>query len=178
VTDMRFMFDGASSFNQDLCPWGEFPTFPYENTDGMFARSGCTYQWSFCASYCIVLPYCGSGNVGNGSCSDPNACCSWWGWCGYSVDYCGYSSSYDTDGDNWGDDNLYSNNNESLNEPIANESHQQSVQATALATASISSTSSSEETNKLQKKICWNKGTNKCPIVPGKKPTTAPSCRC
>jgi hypothetical protein len=31
---------------------------------------------------------CGGGNVGNGICADTTLCCSQWGWCGNSADYC------------------------------------------------------------------------------------------
>ena len=33
-------------------------------------------------------PPCGSGNVGNGDCADRSMCCSEWGWCGTSAEYC------------------------------------------------------------------------------------------
>ena len=33
-------------------------------------------------------PTCGSGNVGNGRCADPNACCSKYGWCGSGTQFC------------------------------------------------------------------------------------------
>ena len=35
---------------------------------------------------------CGGGNRRNGDCAD-DACCSEWGWCGYSEDYCGVAPS-------------------------------------------------------------------------------------
>jgi len=119
---MYYMFGFASSFNQNLCPWGDIPTFPYDNVDRMFYGSGCTYQSSpirtnkgpFCASDCNAY---------------------------------GSTSSYAMDGDNWGDDNLYSNSNESPNEPIANESYQLSVTG-----ASLSSSLSTSLTNKPPKK--------------------------
>ena len=49
---------GATSFNQDLCAWGD--KFPYDNAYDIFANSGCTYQddpqedqkGAFCASDC------------------------------------------------------------------------------------------------------------------------------
>jgi surface protein len=46
VTDMYYMYDMfgyASSFNQNLCPWGpKLPsTFNYGNAYSMFSRSGC-----------------------------------------------------------------------------------------------------------------------------------------
>jgi surface protein len=58
VSDMRNMFYGASSFNQDLCAWKD--NFPYNNADGIFEGSGCTFQSTpqidqqgpFCASDC------------------------------------------------------------------------------------------------------------------------------
>jgi len=41
---MAFMFEGASSFNQDLCAWQD--SFPYNDADNIdiFTGSGCTYQ--------------------------------------------------------------------------------------------------------------------------------------
>jgi len=119
---------------------------------------------------------CGSGYVGNWQCPDPNACCSRWGWCGYGVDYCGYSLSYATDGDNWDDDNLYSNSNQSPKDPIANESHQQSVHATATYALAGASSSSSTTTKKPPKQICYYPGNKKCPKIPQK--STATSCSC
>ena len=52
------MLWGATSFNQDLCAWGE--KFPYNNAGGIFTGSGCTFQDTpqesqqgpFCASSC------------------------------------------------------------------------------------------------------------------------------
>ena len=41
---MRCMFYSASSFNQDLCPWGNITTFPFRKVNYMFIGSGCTYQ--------------------------------------------------------------------------------------------------------------------------------------
>jgi len=44
VTDMREMFNGASRFNQNLCPWGaKLPgTFVYSTkATSMFGSSGC-----------------------------------------------------------------------------------------------------------------------------------------
>ena len=32
---------------------------------------------------------CGNGNVGNGKCPINGQCCSQWGWCGTTADYCG-----------------------------------------------------------------------------------------
>eukprot|EP00548_Thalassiothrix_antarctica_P011613 CAMPEP_0194159336 /NCGR_PEP_ID=MMETSP0152-20130528/77771_1 /TAXON_ID=1049557 /ORGANISM="Thalassiothrix antarctica, Strain L6-D1" /LENGTH=1225 /DNA_ID=CAMNT_0038868891 /DNA_START=132 /DNA_END=3811 /DNA_ORIENTATION=+ len=32
--------------------------------------------------------YCGNGNVGNGSCWDPDMCCSFYGYCGFDPVYC------------------------------------------------------------------------------------------
>jgi hypothetical protein len=149
VTSMYAMFYYASSFNQDLCPWGDILTFPYENVNAMFWNSGCTYQSSPIRA--SKGPFCAS-------------------------DDCIASESplsYATDGDNWGDDNLYSNSNKSQNKPIANESHQVSVQATALA----SSSGPTKTKAKPSWQICSYAGTNKCPTVPGKQ-NTAPSCRC
>ena len=62
VTNMVLMFSGAISFNQDLCSWQD--SFPYTNTDDIFANSGCTYQDTsqlqgvqyFCASDCQSWP--------------------------------------------------------------------------------------------------------------------------
>jgi hypothetical protein len=36
---MEFMFDGASSFNQNLCPWGA--KLPTASVGNMFLNSGC-----------------------------------------------------------------------------------------------------------------------------------------
>ena len=55
---MQYMFNGAESFNQDLCAWGD--TFPYDSARFIFANSGCTNQddpqedqkGPFCASDC------------------------------------------------------------------------------------------------------------------------------
>lgn len=61
VVDTKGMFSGASSFNQDLCTWGvNNDNFPYDNANGMFMDSGCTFQddpkklgaGPFCASSC------------------------------------------------------------------------------------------------------------------------------
>jgi hypothetical protein len=61
---MQFLFMGAAAFNQNLCAWGKFASFPYGDagTYLMFEASGCTYQDSpkqeggingpFCASNC------------------------------------------------------------------------------------------------------------------------------
>ena len=54
------MFDGATSFNKDLCTWGEQASFSYNRVDDMFVNSGCTYtadptqanKGPFCASTC------------------------------------------------------------------------------------------------------------------------------
>ena len=62
VTDMTWMFSGASSLNRDLCAWQD--SFSYTNAWGIFANSGCTYQDSpqedqrgpFCASDCGPSP--------------------------------------------------------------------------------------------------------------------------
>jgi hypothetical protein len=83
--------------------------------------------------------------------------------------------------DNWDDDNLYSNSNESSNDPIANESHQQSVQATATyalagASSSLSSSLTTTAATKPPKQICYYPGNKKCPKVPQK--STASSCSC
>ena len=67
VTNLNDMFEGATSFNQNLCAWGE--TFPYDPeysgfeynvVNDMFSDSGCAYQDApqedtkgpFCASDC------------------------------------------------------------------------------------------------------------------------------
>jgi len=58
VTDMEYMFYGASSFNQDLCGWQD--SFPYANSANIFTASNCTYRdepqedqnGPFCASDC------------------------------------------------------------------------------------------------------------------------------
>ena len=55
------MFKGATSFNQNLCSWGE--KFPYDRSDGIFEDSGCTIkddptqnqQGPFCASDCTGI---------------------------------------------------------------------------------------------------------------------------
>merc|ERR1712032_66202 len=58
--DMGSMFDHASSFNQDLCPWAKKlpPSF---NAWRMFGGSGCAFRQSpneeltpFCASDCGI----------------------------------------------------------------------------------------------------------------------------
>jgi len=60
---MARMCFGASSFNQNLCRWGQFPSFPYGSlSDSMFLNSGCTIKNSpitdikgpFCASNCQI----------------------------------------------------------------------------------------------------------------------------
>ena len=61
VTSMSYMFNYASSFNQDLCSWQD--NFPYNRAFGIFLDSGCTYQDTptqvqngpFCASDCQSL---------------------------------------------------------------------------------------------------------------------------
>ena len=58
VTDMTRMLYGATSFNQDLCAWGD--KFPYDPAGDIFEGSGCTFQDTpqesqqgpFCASEC------------------------------------------------------------------------------------------------------------------------------
>jgi hypothetical protein len=59
ITTMSGMFYGASSFNQDLCLWGD--NFPYDDSaDDIFRNSSCTFQndpssdqrGPFCASSC------------------------------------------------------------------------------------------------------------------------------
>ena len=57
---MQNMFGGTTSFNQDLCAWGD--KFPYDNAGDIFADSGCTntstpkadQKGPFCASECAV----------------------------------------------------------------------------------------------------------------------------
>ena len=54
------MFSNATAFNQDLCAWGNFESFPYGYAGSMFKDSGCTFKESptqadkgpFCASEC------------------------------------------------------------------------------------------------------------------------------
>jgi len=170
VTDMREMFYWASSFNQDLCPWGDIPTFPYDLAYSMFGRSGCTYtnnpdrtnKGPFCASDCIesesssVIQSLSSSQSPSlsplqsqspSSSQSPSLSPS-----SSQSPSSSHSPSYNWDDDNWDDDNwdddywdddnLYSSSKESQNENIANESHQQSVKATVLARASTSSTTS------------------------------------
>ena len=56
---MDSMFDGATSFNQDLCACGN--KCQYDDAFDIFANTGCTYQddpqedkkGPFCASDCI-----------------------------------------------------------------------------------------------------------------------------
>lgn len=40
------------------------------------------------ASPVDTAQYCDKGSVGNGICKDPTLCCSEWGWCGSTADYC------------------------------------------------------------------------------------------
>jgi len=55
---MEYMFNGATSFNKDLCSWQD--RFPYTNAADIFKNSNCTYQDTpqdvqkgpFCASDC------------------------------------------------------------------------------------------------------------------------------
>ena len=44
VMEKGAIFYGASAFNQDLCAWGKYPTFPYDadDIDIMFDLSACT----------------------------------------------------------------------------------------------------------------------------------------
>ena len=136
---MDSMFEYASKFNQNLCPWSKIPTFPYSRVSGMFLGSGCSYQSSPVKGKKLVLLYPGAFRNGKNFCASD---------CKRSP------SNYNTNDDN--------------NEPIANDSHQLSVQVTALARASTSSTSA-----KIPKKCCcFYPGTNKCPNP--KKPC---SCR-
>ena len=52
------MFNGAASFNQDLCAWGD--AFRYDRAENIFAKSGCKntstpqedQKGPFCASTC------------------------------------------------------------------------------------------------------------------------------
>ena len=63
VTRVDQMFDGATSFNKDLCVWGEQASFRYNRVDDMFVNSGCTYtadptqanKGPFCASTCGAI---------------------------------------------------------------------------------------------------------------------------
>ena len=56
---MDSMFHDATSFNQDLCAWGD--KCQYDDAFDIFVNSGCTYQdepqvdqkGPFCASDCI-----------------------------------------------------------------------------------------------------------------------------
>ena len=58
VTDMTNMFNGATTFHQDLCSWQD--NFSYTSADDIFTGSNCTYQDTpqevqkgpFCASTC------------------------------------------------------------------------------------------------------------------------------
>ena len=58
VIYIRGMFFGATSFNQNLCAWGD--KFPYDDADYIFMGSGCTFTGTpqknekgpFCASDC------------------------------------------------------------------------------------------------------------------------------
>jgi hypothetical protein len=55
----HFMFNGAISFNQNLCSWKEI--YPYSDSREVFTGSGCTYKTNpvlasrgpFCASDCV-----------------------------------------------------------------------------------------------------------------------------
>jgi len=58
---MRYMFEGASLFNQDLCLWQDnFPYTAYTYNINIFTNTNCTYQdrpnetqkGPFCASDC------------------------------------------------------------------------------------------------------------------------------
>ena len=198
VKNFDAMFYSAARFNQDICSWGDIPTstsqttppkkppkpiffypgtkkFPYIRVSDMFSYSGCTYKDSpnkssrgpFCASDCIKNPTFSPTVSQSPSSSTYYPTFSPTVYTTFSPTVSQSPSSSQSPSYNWDDDNLYSNSNKIPNEPIANESHQVSVQATALARA-----------KKPTLQTCWNKGTNKCPIVPGKKPTTAPSCRC
>jgi len=59
VTDMNDMFFDATSFDRNLCTWGN--NFPFDNAIGIFESSGCTFQddpqlerrGPFCASSCV-----------------------------------------------------------------------------------------------------------------------------
>jgi len=62
VTNVVNMFLVAEAFNQNLCPWGKFPSFPYDDlrNDDMFADSGClntnqpiNSNGPFCSGVCI-----------------------------------------------------------------------------------------------------------------------------
>mmetsp|Transcript_38207 Transcript_38207/g.77963 ORF Transcript_38207/g.77963 Transcript_38207/m.77963 type:complete len:84 (-) Transcript_38207:61-312(-) len=44
VTDMSYMFTFATSFNQDLCAWKD--NFPHSKVEGIFLDSGCKFQGS------------------------------------------------------------------------------------------------------------------------------------
>ena len=57
---MGYMFNGANSFNQDLCAWGDSFRYGYDSTYSMFQGTDCTFQEApsaekkgpFCASSC------------------------------------------------------------------------------------------------------------------------------
>jgi surface protein len=201
VTNFNSMFYSAASFNQDLCSWGNIPTRPpkpivwypgssknpvYSRNSDMFSNSGCTYNYSpikasrgpFCASKCIVLSESPTVSQSRSSPSQrPSLSPS-----SIHTPTSSHSSSYNDDY-NWDDDNLYNKSNKSPNEPIANESHQVSVQA-ALARASTSSTTSTATSSSSSKtttkkpilQTCIYAGYKNCPTKPGTK--TAVSCSC
>ena len=60
VTDTSSMFFNATSFDRNLCAW--MNNFPFDNANGIFESSGCTFQddpWlelrgPFCASSCVL----------------------------------------------------------------------------------------------------------------------------
>jgi surface protein len=131
VTSMYGMFKDASSFNQDLCPWGDIPTFPYEFAFGMFSDSGCTYQDD--PDRTSKGPFCAS------DCSLPSV------------------------------RQLY--NRESQNENIVSV-----ALLSEHATATLAGASRSLAASKPPKRTCWYPGNNKCPQVPQK--STAASCSC
>jgi hypothetical protein len=55
---MRFMFDDAGSFNQDLCAWSD--TFPYDSATVIFGNSGCTYTGDPIEASIPMGPFCAS----------------------------------------------------------------------------------------------------------------------
>jgi len=168
VANASYMFYGASEFNQDLCLWGKIQTFPYDNANNMFSLSGCNNtgdpqeanKGPFCASQCVTTRQltdatCGLGNVGNGICPIPNACCSQQGWCGFGKDYC--------------DD--YQNMIDKTKVETITMADPMTVAVPRPMKGTIQRRTQMQLRNKKPPSHCWKTGTNHCP-TPGK------SCPC
>jgi hypothetical protein len=76
----NFSFGGTLALTSTPTSFGGVGTSPH--TPALFSIEGGT---------------CGSGNPGDGICPDTTACCSYFGWCGFGPEYCGYRNLHARD---------------------------------------------------------------------------------